>query len=124
MPTDGVLNALARRLRWVVWLGLVWAGLVHAQGLESMLAPGPVSRAHVKVEHDCKSCHARFDRNAQDGLCIACHKDVGADIRSHQGLHGRHEAQACRACHTEHKGRDARLAAFDHQTFDHRFTDF
>ena len=124
MPTDGVLNALARRLRWVVWLGLVWAGLVHAQGFESMLAPGPVSRAHVKVEHDCKSCHARFDRNAQDGLCIACHKDVGADIRSHQGLHGRHEAQACRACHTEHKGRDARLAAFDHQTFDHRFTDF
>ncbi|MBU6260651.1 MAG: cytochrome C [Burkholderiales bacterium] len=97
-----------------------------AQSIESVLAPGAVIQGHAKVETDCKSCHARFDRAAQDGLCIACHKQVGADIRAHQGFHGRHQpqGQACRSCHLEHRGRKAAIAAFDHKTFDHRQTEF
>lgn len=124
MPIDptGVRRWL-RRL--VAVLGVLACATVSAQSIESVLAPGPVIQGHAKVENDCKACHARFDRAAQDGLCIACHKDVGADIRQHTGLHGRRAAQSqCRACHTEHRGRDAQLAQVDAKTFDHRVTDF
>lgn len=60
-----------------------------AQNLESVLAPGRLIAGHVKWEHECKSCHVRFERNAQDGLCMDCHKDVGQDVRTKTGLHGR-----------------------------------
>jgi hypothetical protein len=112
--------------RWALTaLLLVGVGAASAQSIESVLAPGVVSQAHAKTEHDCKACHMRFDRTAQDGLCLACHKDVGEDMRLRMGLHGKREPkQQCRACHTEHKGRDAALAAFDARSFDHRITDF
>ncbi len=127
MPTEALrAGRLWRCLwRWLGLLGLLAAGLAQAQSLESVLAPGPVVEGHAKTEHECKACHARFDRNAQDALCIACHKDVGADIRQHQGFHGRRDTQPqCRSCHSEHKGRTAQLAAFDHKAFNHRQTDF
>ncbi len=124
MPTELRWRPSRDWLRCALALLLLWAGAAQGQGLESMLAPGTVSQAHAKTEHECKACHARFDRNAQDGLCLRCHKDVGADIRAHLGLHGRRDPQPCRACHTEHKGRDAKIAAFDHETFDHHLTDF
>ena len=53
-----------------------------------------------------------------------CHKDVGADLAGKVGLHGRLRPQPCRSCHTEHKGRDARIVAFDPRHFDHGPTDF
>jgi hypothetical protein len=34
------------------------------------------------------------------------------------------EKNECRACHTEHRGRDARIAEVDRAAFDHRATDF
>jgi hypothetical protein len=96
-----------------------------AQTIESVLAPGPVIQGHVKVEHECKACHSRFDRAAQDGLCVECHKDVGQDIRQRAGYHGHRDSQpSCKSCHGEHRGRNAQLAAFDTKTFDHRATDF
>jgi hypothetical protein len=96
-----------------------------AQSIESVLAPGPVIQGHAKVEHDCKSCHARFDRAGQDALCISCHKEVGADVKEGHGLHGKRDSkQQCRACHSEHKGRNAQLVSFDTKTFDHQHTDF
>ncbi len=125
--------ATATAMTFVRHLGLALlcllclAGLrpVQAQSLESVLAPGPVIQGHVKTESDCKACHSRFDRNAQDKLCTSCHKDVGEDIRLHNGFHGKRETQPqCRSCHTEHKGRDAKLASFDTKRFDHRQTDY
>lgn len=95
-----------------------------AQTIESALSPGRVIQGHAKWEDDCKACHKRFDRNAQDGLCMDCHKDVGHDVRSRGGFHGRLKPQACRSCHTDHKGVDARIAAFDKREFDHAATDF
>ena len=101
------------------------AGAALAQGIESVLAPGKLSKAHVKWEDECKQCHVKFDRTAQDRLCVECHsKTVGADLRDKVGYHGRMTAQTCRTCHTEHKGRDLDLAAFDKQRFDHAVTDF
>lgn len=118
MPTRRLVRALA-------FVAALLAGAAPAQTIESVLAPGPVIQGHAKNEHDCKSCHSRFDRAAQDALCTECHKDVGADIRQHTGYHGRRESQpACRSCHAEHRGRDAHIAAFDQKAFDHRITDF
>ena len=103
---------------------LATAGGALGQSLESAVMPGRVVEAHAKVEGDCSQCHVRFDRAAQTRLCLACHKEVAADTRAHTGFHGRHAEAPCRTCHTEHKGREARIAAFDEKRFDHAQTDF
>ncbi len=98
-----------------------------AQVLESLVMPGKVIEGHAKLEAQCESCHRRFDKAAQSRLCLDCHKDVAADAASRKGFHGRSTEAAgreCRACHTEHKGREARIAAFDAARFDHGATDF
>jgi hypothetical protein len=95
-----------------------------AQTMESVLAPGKLIQGHAKVEEDCAACHVRFDRPAQDKRCAECHKDIGADLRDKLGFHGRMKPQACRTCHTEHKGRDAHIAEFDKRQFDHALTDY
>lgn len=101
-----------------------WGGGVRAQSIETVLAPGQVIEGHAKVEQQCIKCHVRFDRAAQDGLCQDCHRDVAADMRAKTGFHGRQKPQACRECHTDHKGRNASVAAFDRKHFDHTQTDF
>jgi hypothetical protein len=95
-----------------------------AQTLESVLSPGRLIQGHAKVEDDCRACHIPFDRAAQDRLCVECHKDVGQDVRARQGHHGRIKRQPCRTCHTDHRGRDVRIAEFDHKAFDHALTDY
>jgi hypothetical protein len=95
-----------------------------AQSLESAIMPGEVSQAHIKQEPDCKNCHVRFERSAQPRLCLDCHKPVAADVRAKTGYHGRLKEQECRTCHTEHKGRDAKIVKLDEKTFDHTQTDF
>jgi hypothetical protein len=100
------------------------AGSAAAQSLESAVMPGRVIEGHAKLEGDCAKCHVRFERAAQTRLCLDCHKEVAADVRSGSGFHGTKPGEACRSCHTEHKGRDARIAAFDTKAFDHRATDF
>ncbi|WP_342619747.1 cytochrome C [Rhodoferax sp. GW822-FHT02A01] len=109
-------------------LGLLLVGetAVHAQGIESIMAPGKLMQDHAKYEDDCKQCHVRLDRKAQDGLCMACHKEVGADVRAKAGFHGRLEQPTpCKTCHTDHKGRELKTTGFDHKTFEHnKKTDF
>lgn len=97
---------------------------VCAQGIESILSPGKLIQGHVKLEDDCKQCHIKFDRRGQAGLCADCHKDVGADMNAKTGFHGTLKPQACHVCHTEHKGRDAQIARFEKNKFDHTKTDF
>lgn len=107
----------------VAW-GWALPWLAGAQGIESILAPGKVIQGHAKLEDDCKQCHVKFDRSAQSALCMDCHKDVGADMRTKAGFHGRLKPQACNSCHTEHKGRNTQIASFDKKKFDHAQTDF
>lgn len=95
-----------------------------AQNIEIIMAPGKLIQGHAKWEEDCKQCHVKFDRKAQDGLCMTCHKDVGSDVRGKSGFHGRQAETVCKSCHTEHKGRDARIADFDPKKFDHSKTDY
>jgi hypothetical protein len=45
-------------------------------------------------------------------------------MRDRTGYHGRLKPQACRSCHTDHKGRGARIVVFDKQKFDHDESDY
>ena len=94
----------------VVALGLLCGSGAWSQGIESIMSPGSLIQGHAKWEDDCKQCHVKFDRKAQDGLCMACHKEVGADVRAKTGFHGKNKPEACRSCHTDHKGSGARIA--------------
>ncbi len=92
--------------------------------IENALMPGEVIAGHAKYEHECTQCHVRFDKGAQVRLCLDCHKDIAGDIAAKVRLHGRLEDRTCRSCHTEHKGRNARLAVIDKNKFDHNLTGF
>ena len=114
-------------LRWLWTLALALAASLPAaaQNIESVLRPGELIQGHAKWEEECSKCHVRFDKNAQDRLCTDCHKEVGVDMRERTGYHGRQKPQAtCRSCHTDHKGRAARIVVFDKQKFDHDESDY
>jgi hypothetical protein len=127
---DGPPARIARALWRFAGMALVaclafgGAAGARAQALESALSPGEMSAPHAKLEGECQKCHVRFERNAQDRLCMDCHKDVAQDLRSKARFHGRLPAQACRACHSEHKGSDFKLVQLDPATFDHGKTEF
>lgn len=104
-------------------LFLFCSGSAWAQ-VETALMPGEVIEGHAKLEAKCKECHVRFDKEAQSKLCSDCHKEVGADVLNKKGFHGRLEEKACRECHTDHKGRTAKIVVLDTNTFDHVKTDF
>ena len=86
--------------------------------------PGDVIKGHAKLESECSNCHVLMNKSGQDRLCLDCHKDVAADVAGKRGYHGRIELGACRSCHTDHKGRDARIVKLDERTFDHALTDY
>jgi hypothetical protein len=53
-----------------------------------------------------------------------CHKEIGADVRTRTRFHGRLKDTTCRTCHTEHKGREARITKLDRNKFDHDQTSY
>lgn len=95
-----------------------------AVSVETALMPGKLVAGHAKLEDDCERCHQRFDKSAQTRLCLDCHKQVAADVAQRRGYHGRIQEGECRVCHTEHKGRKARISPLLSKTFDHGSTDF
>ncbi len=130
MRTDPVIQPWVRRfcaaalMACLVWLGL--CGPASAGTIEAVLAPGEVIADHAKVENECASCHVRFNPKGQDALCMDCHKEVAQDVRKRMGFHGkaRDPDASCRGCHTDHKGRKARIVQFDPKGFDHKQTDY
>jgi Cytochrome c7 and related cytochrome c len=110
-----------------VFLGTVMASEAIASGLETLLMPGKVAAAHAELEQECSQCHDRADRGRQAALCMACHEEVAADLASHRGFHGRLSGVAtaqCRACHSEHLGREADIVKLSPPAFNHAQTDF
>lgn len=94
--------------------------------LELLVSPGKLSKAHENQEPTCNACHESFNKGAQSSKCLDCHKDLSLDVRNRRGFHGRSPDVAgkeCKACHTEHKGRDGKIVQIDQKTFNHRFTD-
>jgi hypothetical protein len=95
--------------------------------MESLLMPGELSKPHARYENDCSNCHENFKKASQNKKCRKCHEDIDEDIKSKKGFHGHVsniEGRECKTCHTEHRGRDRRIAAFDQEVFDHDKTDF
>jgi hypothetical protein len=106
--------------------GVVTPGEAWASWFESLVMPGEVAAKHARVERQCDKCHVRFDKAAQDGLCVACHTDVAADLRAQRGYHGQAPAvrgRTCKTCHSEHLGRGTSIVQLDRKTFDHGLTD-
>lgn len=121
------MNMRNPNLVFMVVLGvflLAWCQMAMAAGMERVLMPGEVVQAHAKTESTCSACHQTFNKAAQPGLCLACHKDVAADLKARRGFHGRAAAKVCRDCHTDHKGRDANIVRLDTKAFNHAQTDF
>lgn len=115
---------MTTRFRLLVVASFLCLCPVQAQA-NKLLMPGEVIAGHAKDEEDCEKCHKKFDKAAQSTLCVDCHKQVGKDIAEKRGYHGRLEAgKECRECHPDHKGRNAKIAEFDHATFDHTKTDY
>jgi len=104
--------------------GLLLALGAHGQAIEKALMPGEVIQGHAKYEQQCEQCHRRFDKKAQDRLCLDCHKEVAGDIKNRRRLHGKLNETTCHDCHTDHKGRGANIAVVDKKKFDHGQTDF
>ena len=44
--------------------------------------PGEVIAGHVEYEYECGKCHQRFNKAAQNGLCLDCHKDTARDVET------------------------------------------
>lgn len=125
MRTPGVARVL--RTAWLAALLSAACSGAHAASVETLLMPDKVTRAHEKQEETCSNCHDRSNRRSQTSLCLACHKDVAADVREHRGYHGRMANAGtgeCRACHTEHKGREADIVKLSAAQFDHHLTDY
>ena len=107
--------------------GAFAANSAFAANVEALLMPGKVSHAHIKQENECTNCHDRSNVRTQTSLCVDCHKDIATDLRQHHGYHGRMTNSGvgeCRACHTEHKGREADIVQLSRAQFDHHLTDF
>jgi hypothetical protein len=120
-----VLQVIARML--VASAILFFACLLPAEAdsINDIVSPGDIIQGHIKIDGECTKCHKRFDKNAQSGLCKDCHKDIAKDITDKHGYHGHmKEEKPCKECHTEHKGRNAKIAEFDTKKFDHADTDF
>jgi len=111
-------------LRTIVLACIVFTLPMQASA-NKLLMPGDVIKGHVKEEANCELCHKKFDKKAQNRLCMDCHKDIGKDVAEKAGHHGHIDLEKeCKECHGEHKGRDFKAAAFDHDKFDHKLTDF
>jgi hypothetical protein len=95
--------------------------------IERLVSPGPLATRHANLESRCEACHAAFNRDAQNQLCVACHRPVGADVTARTGFHGHDRnasTAACSSCHTDHQGRGTVLVRFTPARFDHRATDY
>ncbi len=109
--------------------GLALAALfLLAVPVRSQISPGPLSRAHARLEGSthCLDCHDP-SQGAASPKCLACHDALRARIDAGRGLHARPDHGECRKCHVEHQGEEYELvwwgkagrASFDHDLTGH-----
>jgi hypothetical protein len=117
------IDALCR-LASLIALVVPLTAAAQVSDVEKALMPGAVITGHAKYEQQCEKCHKKFDKAAQNQLCLDCHKDTATDVRTKNRLHGHLDSDDCRTCHTDHKGRDAKIAQVDKKKFNHDRANF
>jgi len=127
-PFISTSRLVAALLAAAVFVALIGSPRADAQSaIERLVSPGKLSDAHMEQEKVCSSCHASFNKKAQSQLCRDCHEEVDADIRLGTGFHGKSpdvSGVECKACHTEHEGRNFDIVRLEKTAFDHTLTDF
>src|SRR5215472_12311335 len=107
--------------------GLLGPRRAEAVNPETLLMPGKLTAAHAKWEEQCSQCHDRSDRGRQTRLCLDCHKEIASDLTQHRGFHGRLpgiDSSECRACHSEHLGRNGDIVKLVRERFNHDQTNY
>jgi nitrate/TMAO reductase-like tetraheme cytochrome c subunit len=104
--------------------------LAAREGRAQFFSPGPLAKPHAALEGQgldkCAKCH---DQGAAHFAprCLACHTELGPEIKQRDGLHGRMTEAAraeCQSCHPDHRGREFSMISFGGSLkgFDHRQT--
>ena len=59
-----------------------------AQDARAQISPGPLARPHHQFEGpaNCTKCHTQAVRE-RAFKCTECHKEIGAELQQHRGLH-------------------------------------
>jgi hypothetical protein len=96
------MSLLARRVAAVLAAAVFGPATIAAH---AQISPGPLSVAHAKLEgaSRCLTCH-KTGEGVDPGLCLDCHRALGARISTDKGLHTGPEFQRCERCHPEHNG--------------------
>jgi len=94
--------------------------------VSAQVSPGPLSRAHADLEGttNCFKCHGGGD-SSMDEQCVACHREIAAQVERGTGLHGTETNSDCATCHPDHAGADFELIFWDEGSpdrFDHTRT--
>tara|TARA_R110002072_G_scaffold105615_1_gene230874 strand:+ start:3370 stop:4164 length:795 start_codon:yes stop_codon:yes gene_type:complete len=106
----------------VLGVGLVIALISHYTHLpetlsdiawEQVVVPGKLSAAHAFLDNDCEACHTPIEGVERD-KCVICHAN-DSYITQRQPTAFHTDIGECSACHTEHKGREAKISTMDHR---------
>jgi Cytochrome c7 and related cytochrome c len=118
--------AAIRFLVALMFLGIATSAF-SSTAVEKLMMPGELSSAHAKLEEDCANCHKVLEKKAQSNLCLACHKEINADVTNKSGFHGHNlvvSKSECYACHAEHLGRDRKIIQLEPAIFNHAETNY
>jgi len=108
-------------------ISLLVSNVTLALDIEKLFMPGDVIKGHEKFEPDCKQCHKRGRDVTQQTLCLDCHEKIQQDIQQKKGFHSKNDKAAsadCQLCHSDHRGRGAKIVWLDSNRFNHQQTDY
>ena len=101
------------------------AAVILAAGQEGKgKSPGELSSVHGDLSgpSHCTKCHSAAQKIAPAN-CLGCHKELARRIKAEKGFH-RDKKEDCADCHSEHNGKNHRLADWDPADFDHSETGY
>lgn len=131
LSVSGIVVAVVLLLGTVAWV-LVGGGGIFSPGSLSAKSTGNILggvSSHAPLGPRCDACHtAPWSSQTMADRCVACHADVGQQLSSKTGLHGKlpglSSSPTCRGCHTDHHGPGGALTVVDEATFPHEATGY
>jgi len=95
--------------------------------VSAQISPGDLSKSHANLEGvtNCTQCHSVGNKVTRE-KCLACHKDIKAEIDAHKGFHSSKEVgqKNCAQCHSDHHGRNFDMVRLNKKSFNHTLTGF